>query len=140
MNELNELMTRESGPVVRLLEKLERTLAEVGRLTENYRPVLGGERYLTDREVAQLLKTSDAPCRNTGMRDAWPISSWEEKSSTASRTSSGCCVRATARRSITGTDRLPMTAFDLFLRIGGAEDKCGAQAGTILPPCAALAI
>ena len=44
MNELNELMTRESGPVVRLLEKLERTLAEVGRLTENYRPVLGGER------------------------------------------------------------------------------------------------
>ena len=32
MNELNELMTRESGPVVRLLEKLERTLAEVGRL------------------------------------------------------------------------------------------------------------
>ena len=46
MNELNELMTRESGPVVRLLEKLERTLAEVGRL------------YLTDREVAQLLKTS----------------------------------------------------------------------------------
>ena len=58
MNELNELMTRESGPVVRLLEKLERTLAEVGRLTENYRPVLGGERYLTDREVAQLLKTS----------------------------------------------------------------------------------
>ena len=58
MNELNELMTRESGPVDRLLEKLERQLAEVGRLTENYRPVLGGERYLTDREVAQLLKTS----------------------------------------------------------------------------------
>lgn len=58
MNELNELMTRESEPVVRLLGKLERTLAEVERLTENYRPVLGGERYLTDREVAQRLKTS----------------------------------------------------------------------------------
>ena len=58
MNELNELMTRESGPVVRLLEKLERTLAEVGRLTENYRPVLGGERYLTDREVAEMLRVS----------------------------------------------------------------------------------
>ena len=58
MNELNELMTRESGPVVRLLEKLERTLAEVGRLTENYRPVLGGERSLPGRDVAPLLRTS----------------------------------------------------------------------------------
>lgn len=140
MNELNELMTRESGPVVRLLEKLERTLAEVGRLTENYRPVLGGERYLTDREVAQLLKTSRRTLQEH--RDAGRMAYIQlgGKSSTASRTSSGCCVRATARRSITGTDRLPMTAFDLFLRIGGAEDKCGAQAGTILPPCAALAI
>ena len=58
MNEMNELMTRESGPVARLLGKLERTLAEIELLTENYRPVLGGERYLTDRETAQLLKTS----------------------------------------------------------------------------------
>ena len=47
MNELNELMTRESGPVVRLLEKLERTLAEAGRLTENYRP-RAGRRTLPD--------------------------------------------------------------------------------------------
>lgn len=58
MNEMNELMTRESGPVVRLLGKLERTLAEIELLTENYRPVLDGERYLTDRETAQLLKSS----------------------------------------------------------------------------------
>ena len=55
---MNELITQESEMVVRMLGKLERTLAYVEQLTENYRPILDGERYLTDREVAQLLKTS----------------------------------------------------------------------------------
>ena len=46
---MNELITQESEMVVRMLGKLERTLAYVEQLTENYRPILDGERYLTDR-------------------------------------------------------------------------------------------
>ena len=54
MNEMNELMTRESGPVARLLGKLERTLAEIELLTENYRPVLGGERLQEHRDAGRM--------------------------------------------------------------------------------------
>ena len=58
---MNELMTRESGQMAALFRMLEHALDHIELLTENYRPVLGGERYLTDREVAKLLKT----CRRT---------------------------------------------------------------------------
>ena len=58
---MNELMTRESGQMAALFRMLERALDHIELLAENYRPVLGGERYLTDREVAKLLKT----CRRT---------------------------------------------------------------------------
>ena len=58
---MNELMTRESGQMAALFRMLEHALDHIELLAENYRPVLGGERYLTDREVAKLLKT----CRRT---------------------------------------------------------------------------
>lgn len=58
---MNELMTKESGQIAALFRMLEHALDRIELLTENYRPVLGGERYLTDREVAKLLKT----CRRT---------------------------------------------------------------------------
>ena len=58
---MNELMTRESGQMSALFRMLEHALDHIELLAENYRPVLGGERYLTDREVAKLLKT----CRRT---------------------------------------------------------------------------
>ena len=87
---MNELMTRESGQMAALFRMLEHALDHIELLAENYRPVLGGERYLTDREVAKLLKT----CRRTlqEYRDvgACLISSWEGKSCTGSRISNGC--------------------------------------------------
>ena len=58
---MNELMTRESGQMAALFRMLEQELDHIELLAEKYRPVLGGERYLTDREVAKLLKT----CRRT---------------------------------------------------------------------------
>ena len=58
---MNELMTRDSGQMAALVRMLEHALDHIELLAENYRPVLGGERYLTDREVAKLLKT----CRRT---------------------------------------------------------------------------
>lgn len=50
---MNELMTRESGQMAALFRMLEHALDHIELLAENYRPVLGGERYLTDREVAK---------------------------------------------------------------------------------------
>ena len=50
---MNELMTRESGQMAALFRMLEHALDHI--------ELLGGERYLTDREVAKLLKT----CRRT---------------------------------------------------------------------------
>ena len=54
---MNELMTRESGQMAALFRMLEHALDHIELLAENYRPVLGGERYLTDREVKTCRRT-----------------------------------------------------------------------------------
>ena len=58
---MTKLMTRESGQMAGLFGMMEHALDHMELLAENFRPVLGGERCLTDREVAKLLKT----CRRT---------------------------------------------------------------------------
>ena len=40
------------------LENMKEVLALYKKVIGNYRPLLDGERYLTDREVAQILKVS----------------------------------------------------------------------------------
>lgn len=44
--------------VVRLFGSLERMLSGMEQLVANHRPTLGGERFLTDREVSVRLKVS----------------------------------------------------------------------------------
>ena len=44
--------------VKRVLESMKEVLALYKNVTGNYRPMLDGERYLTDREVAEILKVS----------------------------------------------------------------------------------
>ena len=51
---MNELMTRESGQMAALFRMLEHALDHIELLAENYRPVLGGERYLTDRDAGRM--------------------------------------------------------------------------------------
>ena len=55
---MSEMITNENERVVRLLSSLERMLSGIERLVANHRPTLGGERFLTDREVSGRLKVS----------------------------------------------------------------------------------
>ena len=55
---MNELIMPHNAGVMRVLESMKEVLALYKNVTGNYRPLLDGERYLTDREVAEILKVS----------------------------------------------------------------------------------
>ena len=54
----DRVLTAEDEPLATLLQNIRRTTKKAVRLTADYRPPLNGERYLTDREVAERLKVS----------------------------------------------------------------------------------
>lgn len=54
----DNVMTADDEHIAEALHALRRGVKEVSRLAENYRPTLGGERYMTDKEVAERLKVS----------------------------------------------------------------------------------
>lgn len=54
----NELMTKDNEKVMYLLNRMDRLLENMDSLTENYKPVLGGECFLTDKELSGILKVS----------------------------------------------------------------------------------
>ena len=55
---MNELIMPHNVGVKNALENMKELLALYKMVIGNYRPLLDGERYLTDREVAQILKVS----------------------------------------------------------------------------------
>lgn len=55
---MNELITGDNERIVNFIYNLDRILEEVRRFTETNRPVLNGERFLTDKELASKLKVS----------------------------------------------------------------------------------
>ena len=55
---MNELIMPHNAGVKRILESMKVILALYRNVTGNYRLLLDGERYLTDREVAEILKVS----------------------------------------------------------------------------------
>ncbi|MBQ2208766.1 MAG: helix-turn-helix domain-containing protein [Prevotella sp.] len=55
---MNELIMPHNAGVKRVLDSMKEVLALYKNVTGNYRPLLDGERYLTDREVAEILKVS----------------------------------------------------------------------------------
>ena len=55
---MNELIMQHNPGVKRVLESMKEVLTLYKNVTGNYRPMLDGERYLTDREVAEILKVS----------------------------------------------------------------------------------
>ena len=67
---MNELIMPHNIGVKKALENMEEVLALYKKVIGNYRPLLDGERYLTDKEVAQILKVSRRTLqeyRNEGM-------------------------------------------------------------------------
>lgn len=55
---MSEIITKDNERVTRLFGSLERMLSGIERLVANHRPTLGGERFLTDKEVSLRLKVS----------------------------------------------------------------------------------
>ena len=55
---MNELIMPHNIGVKNALEDMKELLVLYKKVIGNYRPLLDGERYLTDKEVAQILKVS----------------------------------------------------------------------------------
>lgn len=56
--EENNLIIRNDERITSFFKSLERMLDGIEEMTENYRPMLKGERFLTDKEVAERLRLS----------------------------------------------------------------------------------
>lgn len=52
------ILTRRSESVVARLVAVDSALAELDQLAQDYKPTLGGERFLTDKELSEQLKIS----------------------------------------------------------------------------------
>lgn len=55
---MSEIIDKNNERVVRFFKSLDRMLDGMESLVKNHKPSLGGERYLTDKEVAERLKIS----------------------------------------------------------------------------------
>ena len=55
---MNELIMPHNVGVKNALENMKEILTLYQKVIGNYRPLLDGERYLTDKEVASILKVS----------------------------------------------------------------------------------
>lgn len=58
MNGNNDVITVDDAAVATMLENMRKGSKWLSSFLEGYRPPLDGERYLTDREVAELLRVS----------------------------------------------------------------------------------
>ncbi len=54
----NELITMKTERIVSFFKSLDRMLDGIEGLVRNCKPTLGGERYLTDKEVSAKLRVS----------------------------------------------------------------------------------
>lgn len=60
INENNDVFTMEDEPIASVMQDMRKGSKWLSAFLENYRPPLDGERYLTDGEVAELLRVSTA--------------------------------------------------------------------------------
>ena len=58
MNENDEILTMEDEPLATVVQNMRKGSRWLSTFLEGYRPPLDGERYLTDKEVADLLRVS----------------------------------------------------------------------------------
>ena len=55
---MSEIVTKDNERVVRFFKSLDRLLDSLEKQFKSHKPQLGGERYMTDREVSVQLKVS----------------------------------------------------------------------------------
>ena len=59
-----EILTLEQEQVADMLLSLKNSLRRINRFMQEYTPPLNGDRYLTDREVSEVLKVSRRTLQN----------------------------------------------------------------------------
>lgn len=55
-NEQNSVIVKDDECIESAMHAMRRALKKVDTITENYHPLMGGERYLTDKELSARLK------------------------------------------------------------------------------------
>lgn len=55
---MNELLTGEDRGILSFFQRIDRMVEKIEGLSQNCRPVLNGERFLTDNELSTILKIS----------------------------------------------------------------------------------
>ncbi len=58
INENNDVFTMEDEPIATAVQNMRKSSKWLSAFMESYRPTLDGERYLTDKEVAELFRVS----------------------------------------------------------------------------------
>lgn len=100
VNVHNDVVTMDDNAVATMLESMRKGSKWLTAFLESYRPPLDGERYLTDREVAELLRVSPAaPCRSIATTACCLTSFWAARCCTRNRACVRCWRRTTASRS-----------------------------------------
>ena len=56
---MSEIIARQSEPVTRFLDALDRMMEGLNRLSQSHTPRLNGETYITDNELSEQLRVSD---------------------------------------------------------------------------------
>lgn len=51
-------MTADMEPIASILQSIRKSMKKADRLSESYRPMFNGERYITDREMSERLHIS----------------------------------------------------------------------------------
>lgn len=117
---MSEMITKNHALVAQFGDTLDRLLDGIENFVANSRPTLGGERFLTDREVSERLKVSRRTLqdyRNNGVVSYYQLGA---KFCTKNRTLRGCLPPITGRRSGVSVHNLPSynkkkpTTEDLF--------------------------
>ena len=75
----NQLITKESEWIAYFTSSIERIIAKMERMKKDCRPTLGGENFLTDKEVAERLRISRRTLQEY-RKGVFHTFSWEEKS------------------------------------------------------------
>ena len=98
MNENNEVFTMEDEPVATAIQNMLKGSKWLSAFLESYRPPLDGEHYLTDKEVAEMLRVSPAPCRSIAITGCCPLSFWQVRCFIPNRDCVNCWRRITSSR------------------------------------------
>ena len=70
---MNELLTHENERIAAFFKNLDRILGSMAQMADNCRPLLDGERFLSDKELAERLKSQPQDFAAIPVRRAYPL-------------------------------------------------------------------